>query len=226
MVPNAHDMGKAGVWGQGTDYSFFPKGIKGECLEIHQTLGHYAESTDGLHWNKRGMKEIGEPGSYDREMVIPFHNEPIILGDRMYIYYTAAASTPKHPCGQRSLGVASIRTDAFIGLAAGNIARKPPNNPGGEATIITKPVKVSGSEMYVNFEKIVDDGYLKVELRNPDWTVIEGFEYDNCIPVKEDSVSGTVRWKDRKNTLSLIGRDVMICMKFGRSIIYSYRFGE
>lgn len=46
-----HEMARAGVWGSGADFGFYPRS-KADVRPTQATLGKYAESTDGIHWRK------------------------------------------------------------------------------------------------------------------------------------------------------------------------------
>ena len=69
-LTKGHDMGRAGVWGRGTEYGFFPQGIRAECPMTHHALGMYAESTDGFNWEKPNLGLYEHNGTKDNNIFL------------------------------------------------------------------------------------------------------------------------------------------------------------
>ena len=187
---------------------------------------------DGGPW-KRVFRDqpfipVGAPGAHDRCSVVPLHNEPIVVGDRMYIYYDCSRTEEQHSDGVRCIAGAHLRLDGFVGMASRNLRGRGPDGTDASAWIITRPVRVEGPELTVNLEVVEEwaERECVVELRRPDWTPIEGYRYEDCVSVMENSVAAPVRWKNRDNVAGLVGEEVVVCIRYSHAVLYSYRFGD
>ncbi|MBI2193198.1 MAG: hypothetical protein HYU36_14555 [Planctomycetes bacterium] len=180
------------------------------------------------HFRDQPVIERGSPGAFDRVQVVPLHNEPIVLGDEMFVYYSAGAALPGHPSGARSIGVARLRRDAFVGLAAVGYTPHPsiPNSLGGEVFVVSNLVEVGGESLWLNFEKLNAAGQCRTALLNPDLSAIEGFTLDQCEPVTEDGVLEHARWKDRESLAGLRGRSIRVQFQFTSGVLYAFRFAN
>jgi hypothetical protein len=166
----------------------------------------------------------GSPGSFDRAGVSPLQNEPIIVGDELYIYYSAFSRINNHPAGARSIGLAKMRRDAFVGAAAGVIAPKSNFDLSGEATFTTWPLKVTGPRLAVNFEKFNDSSRLQIELRDENKNPIPGYTLDDCQPITTDGIRVPVVWKEGKDLSALMGKEVLIRVSFVNGAVYAFKF--
>jgi hypothetical protein len=175
-------------------------------------------------YRDRPIIPYGIPGSFDRRGVSPTHNEPIIVGDELYIYYSAASAIKNHPAGYRSIGLAKLRRDAFVGVAPGVSKTKSEPNKSGEPTFTTRPLKVSANNLVVNFENLIDDSRLLLELLDENKNPIPGYTRDDCFPVGIDSIRAPVKWKSRNDLSSLIGKEVSIRVSFVNSVVYAFKF--
>ena len=154
-------------------------------------------------------------GDFDRAGNVTLHNEPITLGDQMFIYYSADGVSMRH------IGAATLPRDRFVGLASGALA-KTDVNPGGEGYVLTKPLAASGKELEVNVE-MLGGGALRVEVHNDDFSPIEGFATDDCVPVTADGCRVPIQWRNGHRWAELAGGRVMLVFRFTRSVLYAYR---
>lgn len=65
-----HDMQKAGVWGRGEEFGFFGDRFAGAVRETQTSAISYAESTDGVHWQKPSLGLVEWQGSKDNNIVL------------------------------------------------------------------------------------------------------------------------------------------------------------
>ena len=163
----------------------------------------------------------GSPGSFDRWAVSPLQNEPIIVGDELYVYYSAASGNPSHAAGLRSIGLAKLRRDAFIGVAAGVIAPKSNFDTSGEATFTTWPLKVSAARLAVNLET---RGRLRIGLLDEKKNPIPGYTLDDCLPITADGVRVPVVWKNAQDLSPLVGQKVSLRVQFVQGVVYAFKF--
>lgn len=92
-----------------------------------------------------------------------------------------------------------------------------------EGEFTTKPVTFSGKELSLNVATSAA-GMVKVEIRNPDGTVIEGFSQHDCDLIYGDSVDRRVSWKGNKSVESLIGKAVVLRFIMREADVYSLVF--
>lgn len=185
---------------------------------------------DGQKWRQLAPETPiiahGPSGSFDRLNTIPTHNEPIIVGDRMFIYYSAGSATSDNPAGVRSIGLARLRRDAFIGYAAGVVNPKSNLDVEGEATLTTKPFRVDGKALSLNFEKLVDQGRVRVAVLRPDRTSIPGYSLDDCQPVAKDGIRMPVQWKEKTDLADLVGQEVILDFRFVHGVLYAFHLAD
>jgi hypothetical protein len=146
-------------------------------------------SRDGRHWHRCSDRSpiipLG-PHPYDAGSIFGLCNAPVIVGDEMWMYYTAA-TTPHGgmpPEKEQSIARASWRID---GLASLRAREKP-------GTIETQAFIPEGKNLLVNAD--VGKGRLMVEVLNAGGETIEGYEKGSCVIQNQDSVKLSVRWKD------------------------------
>src|SRR5437879_3413876 len=63
-----HEMAAAGVWGKGSERGFFPDRYPGAIRETQTAMVGYAESADGLKWDRPNLGLIEWQGSKDNNM--------------------------------------------------------------------------------------------------------------------------------------------------------------
>lgn len=176
---------------------------------------------DGGRWERvapgQPFLNVGPDGAWDRCLVYPTHNPPVRVGNELFIYYTGIGhGTKRGPeiTYASSIGVMTIRLDRFAGLA---------HSRGEPGVLVTRPVEVTGDVAQVNAEPGISTQGVRVGLKNPDWSDIEGYALDECAPVTEDLVRGAVTWRG-KDVSALRGRKVVLSFEVGGMTLYSYRF--
>ncbi len=146
-------------------------------------------SRDGRHWHRCSDRNpviaLG-PHPYDAGSIFGLCNNPVIVGDEMWMYYTAVA-TPHGgvpPDRVQTVARASWRIDGLASLQAGE-------KPG---TIETHEFIPEGKKLVVNAD--VGKGWLMVEVLNAAGKAIEGYEKESCVIQNQDSVKLAIQWKN------------------------------
>jgi hypothetical protein len=161
------------------------------------------ESPDGLSWHrfpsKTAVLKHGDFGSIDGGGVYCGLSEPIVDGDKTWVYYFAAP----HP---HDSGVSEKAKHLKQSIAR---AYFPTNRLVGQQTELggffaSVPVLCPGGSMELNFRCASD---VRVELKNPGYGgPIEGFTADDCIAMTGDDKAAAVKWKNGRTLGELKGR--------------------
>jgi predicted GH43/DUF377 family glycosyl hydrolase len=146
-------------------------------------------SRDGRHWHRCSDRSpvipLG-PHPYDAGSIFGLCNTPVIVGDEMWMYYTAV-TTPHGgvpPEKEQSIARAAWRID---GLASFQAKEKP-------GTIETHEFIPEGRQLFVNAD--VGKGRLSVEVLDAGGKTIAGYEKESSTIEHQDSVKLAVRWKE------------------------------
>ena len=147
-------------------------------------------SRDGRHWDRCSDRSpvipLG-PHAYDEGSIFGLCNAPVIVGDEMWMYYTA--STTPHgglaPDKQQSIALATWRIDGLASLQAKEKA----------GTIETHEFIPDGTLLAVNVG--VGKGRLMVEVLDAAGETIEGYQKDACLIENQDAVKLPIRWKNK-----------------------------
>ena len=111
--------------------------------------------------------------------------------------------------------LAKLRLDGFVGLYT---------NP-YTGRLVTQPLEIVGDRMLVN--SIPDprnDGWLRVEIRDEEDRVIDGFGRDECRPLTEEGLYNEVTWSSGRSLGELAGRRAKICIYQFENVFYAFRF--
>lgn len=146
-------------------------------------------SRDGRHWNRSTDRSpaipLG-PHPYDSGSIFGLCNAPVIVGDEMWIYYTAV-TTPHGglpPERELSIARASWRIDGVCSLQA----KKAPG------TIETHAFRHGGKNLFVNAD--LKDGRLMVEVLDSNGNAIKGYDKESSLIEKQDGTKLAVKWND------------------------------
>jgi len=108
---------------------------------------------DGIHWNRVANRAVflglGPPGAWD-DTVLKMAHQPVVLEDRILIYYTGYGSTT----GKVQIGLATLRRDGWVSLDADD-------EPG---SLLTRPFKLPAGTLHLNTD--VRAGEVRVEMLN------------------------------------------------------------
>ncbi len=146
-------------------------------------------SRDGRLWHRCSDRNpviaLG-PHPYDAGSIFGLCNAPVIVGDEMWMYYTAVA-TPHGgvpPDRVQTVARASWRIDGLASLQA-------KDKPG---MIETHEFIPEGKHLFVNAD--VSQGWLAVEIVDAaTGETIQGYEKESSTIEKQDSVKIAIQWK-------------------------------
>jgi hypothetical protein len=170
-------------------------------------------SRDGRIWERCSDRSpvipLG-PYGYDSGSILGVCNSPVIVGDEMWMYYTAMTTTHGGylPEKEFSIARASWRLDGMVSMQAGN-------ETGSIETVLCQ---TEGEKLFINAD--VKKGELKVEVLDVNGKAIRGYQEDECISLTGDSVKRRVTWHSRE----LLPDDVPFRLRFylRNGDIYSY----
>lgn len=145
-------------------------------------------SRDGRTWRRcedRSPVIPNGPHAYDAGCILGVINGPVIVGDQLWLYYTAITTTHGGcvPKKEITIALAKWRLDGFVSLQA--------DEQGG--MVETVPLKFSGSYLRVNADSA--GGSLTVALLDCAAKPLPGYGHDDCLPLCRDSIRHVVRWK-------------------------------
>lgn len=171
-------------------------------------------SRDGRHWHRCSDRSpvipLG-PHPYDAGSIFGLCNAPVIVGDEMWMYYTAA-TTPHGglaPEKEQSIARASWRLDGLASLRA-------KERPG---TIETDEFIPEGTQLFVNAD--VGRGRLMVEVTDAAGRTLDGYEKETCVIENQDAVRLPVRWKN--STTIPAGVPIRLRFHLQNGDLYGYR---
>jgi len=104
------------------------------------------------------------------------------------------------------------RVDGFVSLHA--------DDASGE--LVTKPIVFAGDQLELNV--VANQGRVRVEIRDADNQVVEGFGLQDCQPIDVDSIAHQVRWRGNRSLGALAGKPVRIRFQLQQADLYSLRF--
>jgi hypothetical protein len=185
--------------------------------------GQLAYSRDGRHFIRVGERApflpVGAPGDWDDGRVYP--SGAIVRDNEIWIYYggwgarhtgSSQDDLGKVIGGRRrmaAVGLARMRLDGFVSLRAG----------GAEGLVLTRQVLVRGEHLRLNANAL--SGTIAVEVLDPTLRPIPGFARGDSVPIRTDSVSTEVRWRERPDLRSLRGRAVRFRFYMSKADLYS-----
>jgi hypothetical protein len=94
-----------------------------------------------------------------------------------------------------------------------------------DARCTTNAVSVDGDRLLLNVDTSAL-GTLRVGLLDESSKPLDGYELENCNPVRTNSTGAIVTWKDKKDLASLAGRKVKLALSGTRAKLYSFRFEQ
>jgi len=107
----------------------------------------------------------------------------------------------------------TFRIDGFVSVRA--------SKDGGE--LLTKPVEFDGKELKINFAT-ARAGMLRIELQDANGDPIEGFNFNDCPPIRGDAVEHTVAWKRGTDLSRLAGTPIRLRVRIESGDLYSFSF--
>lgn len=152
---------------------------------IHTEL---AWSRDGIQFhrllNRPKLIERGPEGSWDDGMAFSGCRW-VEVGDEWWLYY--AGWDGPHGTKERSpgIGLVKLRKEGFISM----------RGPSSGGVICTRQLVWPGGKLAVNAD--ASQGELRVRVTDRRRKVISGFDYDDCVAFKGNSVAQEIAWKEK-----------------------------
>jgi len=194
-------------------------------------------SPNGIYWQRiqagRAWIPHGQPGEFDAGGVYPM--AAVVVGKGIRLYYEGTfhhhgeiRDKDREDC---KLGVATLRFDGFISLDAED----------REGSVTSRIIsswthaedKLRGREwiQWTDFQKgelkanvkTDENGYLKAELLDEHWNVIEGYSRRESIPVVGDHIDAILRWKHRV-TIKPLNKLFRVRLLLKNAKLYSFSF--
>jgi hypothetical protein len=192
-----------------------PENEDSRRLEIHKRneilLGF---SRDGYHWSRPDRRPfIGvdeTDGAWNWGNVQSAGGGCLIVGDRLFFYYSGRQWSSQAKRGGSSTGLAFLRRDGFASMDAGA--------DGGVLT--TRPVVFSGQQLFVNASAA--SGELRVELLDEGGQGIAPFTAANCRPVTADRTRQPVQWDGATGLSGLAGRPVRLRFHLREGSLFAF----
>ena len=202
-------------------------------------------SRDGENWsrmpNRETVLDVGPDGSFDRTNQAPATDTPIVVGDRMYMYYSGRTDyhsrnqvpgrwdtvkrdwSGEHYVGNQRLvngniGLGTLRLDGFVSMDA---------NPLG-GVLTTKPLLITPGQpegvpirLHVNVKS--DWGHCQVELLDEAGNPIPGYTKDDADDIVADTVDTVVTWHGEGDISELVRQPVRLRFHLQNARLYSFR---
>ena len=208
----------------------FPGDVsEGKVTDTHRrherdVMNYYiATSRDGdswdMHWVYAGQPLVprGPDGAFDKDIVMP-SSTIVTHGDRHWIYY--AGANERHGSEQvrfdrtHAIGVATLRLDGFVSLAADEI----------EGTVVTRPFKLEGDKLMVNVD--ARDGTVSVEVLDEAGQPLSGFSAAEIVPATRlDELRWQPYWKKHTDLSTIRGKIVQLKFQLRDAKLYSFQIG-
>jgi hypothetical protein len=154
-------------------------------------------SRDGFHWDRANravfLPVSADPRAWNAGNVQSAGGGCLVVGDRLHFY---CSGRTMQPVNSVSTGLAVLRRDGFASMDADS----------HEGTLTTRPVKFSGSRLFVNLA--APGGELRAEALDQEGKVIAPFTRENCEPLRADQTIVEVKWKGAGDLSKLTGRPV------------------
>jgi hypothetical protein len=181
-----------------------------------------AYSRDGFCWHRacQGEKFIpfGGPGEWDAGCLMP-SSTAICRPDGILFYYSAAPyghsgplTIPYESIAPECIGLASLRPDGFVELAAGEET----------AELMSRPFMVTRGRLFLN--AAASGGCVAAEISDTAGAAIPGFSFDDCIPFRGDSRSHEVAWKGTPDACRIERTVIRLKLRARRARLFSALF--
>jgi hypothetical protein len=140
-------------------------------------------------------------------------NEPLEMGNEMWIFYTEATGTHAQEGTPAYIRAARWRKDGFVSLDSTE-----------KGSFTTRPLIVGGKELQVNFRGHAG-GSLRVGIVDDEGKPIPGLAPEECAPITGDVVAHTVTWHKQAGLSALVGKPVRLHFELAKGQLWSFRFG-
>ncbi|MBC2603240.1 hypothetical protein [Puniceicoccus vermicola] len=186
------------------------------------TEQYLSTSRDGFHWHRPERTPFiaarREYGSWEYGYVESSAGMCLIVGDELWIYYSAYAGDPNRitsdwrtsgTYANGAVGLAKLRRDGFVSMR--------PTFPG--CFLWTRPLRFDGSRLFVNAETA--GSCLSVQVTDSGGKAIPGLSHEDCLGFTGNSTCAEVKWKDRD--LSGLGNEkIRLRFRLDRGDLFAF----
>src|SRR5262249_17402975 len=175
-------------------------------------------SHDGIKWQRHPERQsliapsAAEPSTTGLIPVFAACNEPLDMGDELWIFYTEATGTHAKEGTPSFIRAARWRKDGFVSLDCA-----------AQGRLTTTPLVVGGGKLTVNFRGN-EGGSIRVAVLDKHGQPIAGLSAEDCDSFTGDAVSHTVTWRRPDRLADLIGKPVHLRFEADRGQLWSFRF--
>lgn len=217
-------LGQFSIW-QGPENNDCAKGKLQKRCDI--LLGF---SRDGFHFSRPDRKRFiscsWDEKNWRYGNVQSVNGGPIVVGDKLYIYFSGRAkpglgfydtdtlkAASKGWDADVATGLAILRRDGFASMNA--------EEEGGSIT--TRKLSFKGKYLFVNVD--CPDGELKAEILDANNNLIKPYSLENCKAIKADKTSIQLSWKN-EDLSKLVDEEVKIRFHLKNGKFYSFWISE
>jgi uncharacterized protein len=173
-------------------------------------------SRDGRAWQRgedRSPVIPNGPHAYDAGCILGVANAPVVVGDELWLYYTAITTTHGGfvPEKRITVALAKWRLDGFVSLDAGD-------DPG---VVKTVPLECAGDRLTVNADAA---GALTVAVLDAAGDPISGYAHRDCNAVTGDSVRHAVSWRQHEDLPT--NRPLRLEFRMRNTQLFSYAVAD
>jgi hypothetical protein len=182
-------------------------------------------SRDGFHWHRPdrqtflGVSE--RQGSWNFANIQSAGGCCLVMGDQLYFYVSGRQGRPgTNAPGICSTGLATLRRDGFASMDwMPDDTRTRRRLAGSAPTLTTRPLRFTGSELFVNAD--ARGGELRVEVLDRNGNVRAPFTRDACEPIVRDGTRLPVRWRSG-SLRDLAGEPVRFRFSLTRGRLFAF----
>ena len=198
----------------------------------HRLVLELVHSRDGLNWNRmpgrEPVLEVGADGSWDRTNQSPANGAPIVVQDRMYMYYGGDIRYHGPRKGvdlgvtRGQIGLGTLRRDGFVSMDA---------TPGDGGVLTTKPLLLSSERaddatvrLLLNVKS--DNGHCRVELLDESGGAIAGWGKEEADDSVVDAVRTVVTWNGQSDIGKLLHQPIRLRFHLQNARLYGFQFSS
>lgn len=170
-------------------------------------------SHDGKKWQRQpDRRTLVAPSGTGLVPCYAACNEPLDMGDEMWIFYTEATSAHPAPGHKAMIRAATWRKDGFASMSADD-----------KGSLLTPPLLTDGKSLHVNFRPR-DGGSLRVAVLDKEGKTLRATA--DCDAVTKDGVARRVTWRSNGDLGAQKREPVQLRFHITRGELYAFRFCE
>jgi hypothetical protein len=176
-------------------------------------------SHDGLKWHRQPDRATliapsNAPGLFPTYIST---NEPLEIGDELWLYYTEANGA--HPIAPFERAVSQIRAavwrkDGFVSLDAAD-----------RGSLTTPPIMLDGDRLMLNL-RAAPGGSARVAILDGTAKPLPGLDLGDCDALSGDQIRGVVHWRGKPDLTALKGRAVRLKVEVAQCELFSFRVAK